>query len=219
MLTSSRVSGGSDGDLPRPSVRAFTRHLPTLPRRRPSLASRRSSGAPAPFYEHLGGYAMHELRDFNRHPRWHDDQWRVPPIVTCRLHGNSVLTETRDGSVFITMLWFRLISSIYSMSLMPDNFFRLIRRAFVSFGTCLQKLSNNFKKNIQPHSWRCCDFARFYLLRTRASRKTADKILTGHLAKMNIILHFLLLHLHHTTFASSNYRVSSYCAACHRKSC
>jgi len=92
--------GGVDGHL-RPAAWVYARHLPSLPRRRRSLIGRRF---PAPFYEHLGGYAMHELRDFNRHPRWHDEQWRVPTIVTCRLHGNSVLTETKDGGVFVTML-------------------------------------------------------------------------------------------------------------------
>jgi len=107
ILTSSPGNGGGGGgggSLPRPAARVLARHLPTLPRRRPSLVNRRSARTPGRFYEHLGGYAMHELRDFNRHPRWHDDQWCVPPIVTCRLHGNSVLTETRDGSVFVTML-------------------------------------------------------------------------------------------------------------------
>lgn len=108
--------------------RVFVRQLPTPPCRRPSVAHRRRPchGSLGRYYEHLvirryatpdsvlettgltyehlGGYAMHELRDFNRHPRWHDDQWRVPTIVTCRLHGNSVLTEARDGSVFVTML-------------------------------------------------------------------------------------------------------------------
>lgn len=103
-LACSPGDDAGDGVPLRPGARAFARHLPTLPRRRRSLTGRQSPGAPAPFYEHLGGYAMHELRDFNRHPRWHDDQWRVPPIVTCRLHGNSVLTETKDGSVFVTML-------------------------------------------------------------------------------------------------------------------
>jgi len=105
-LSSSPGDGCGDDGVERPAAaeRAFIRHLPTLPRRRRSLIGRRSSRTPVPFYEHLGGYAMHELRDFNRHPRWHDDQWHVPPIVTCRLHGNSVLTETKDGSVFVTML-------------------------------------------------------------------------------------------------------------------
>jgi len=105
---SSCPAGGGDagGGLDRPFA---VRHLPELPprRRRASLVGRRwrSSRSFVPFYEHLGGYAMYELRDFNRHPRWHDDQWRVPSVVTCRLHGNSVLTETKDGSVFVTMLW------------------------------------------------------------------------------------------------------------------
>ena len=116
---------GSYGSLQRPASRLIVRHLPTLSRRRCSVSGQSSRRAPAPFYEHLGGYAMHELRDFNRHPRWHDDQWRVPPIVTCRLHGNSVLTETRDGSVFVTMLWFPFVLSLFSVqcnNFQPDLF-------------------------------------------------------------------------------------------------
>ena len=105
LTLSSPGNGSIDGGPQRPSAaRPVVRHLPALPRRRCSVAGGHRRRAPVPFYEHLGGYAMHELRDFNRHPRWHDDQWRVPPIVTCRLHGNSVLTETNDGSVFVTML-------------------------------------------------------------------------------------------------------------------
>ena len=56
-----------------PSGGPVVRHLPALPRRHGCEAARRRpperARAAARFSEHLGGYAMHELRDFTRHCR------------------------------------------------------------------------------------------------------------------------------------------------------